>query len=418
MSAAAGGQAGRDRSGLSQILLVSAAGTGILIVGFGIRHGFGLFFQPIAEDLAWTRDVFALSLAIQNLVWGLSQPVFGVMADRFGARRTIALGTAIYVAGLVMMSEATAPVEMHLAAGVLIGLALSGVTNAVVLGGVGRRVSEAWRPLAFGIVSAGGSLGQFLMVPAGQALITGAGWHEALLWLALIAVSMALLGLAFRHQSVAVAPMGPQAARGQSLGAALAEAWGHRGYVLLTTGFFVCGFQVTFITVHFVPFIADAGLAPAIGATALALIGLFNVFGTLIWGALGGRYLKKLMLALIYLLRSLTIAIFLLVPVSEASVIVFAAVMGFLWLGTVPLTSALVGSFFGVRYLSTLFGIVFLGHQLGSFTGTYLGGVIYQRTGSYDLIWYMSIALGVAAALLHWPIAEQRPRPAIAGQAA
>jgi predicted MFS family arabinose efflux permease len=320
------------------------------------------------------------------------------------------------VIGLVMMSQASAPIEMHLAAGVLIGLALSGVTNAVVLGAVGRRVPESWRPLAFGIVSAGGSLGQFLMVPAGQALIAGAGWQTALLWLALISTSMALMGLFFTRRSGMAAQAGAQTAPRQSIGEAITEARRHRGYVLLTTAFFVCGFQVTFITVHFVPFIADAGLGAAVGATALALIGLGNVFGTMIWGALGGRYLKKLMLALIYLLRSLAIAVFLILPVTETSVIVFASVMGFLWLGTVPLTSSLIGTFFGVRYISTLYGIVFMSHQLGSFCGTYLGGVIYQRMGSYDLVWYMSITLGIVAALLHWPIDERHPR--LARQAA
>lgn len=406
-----GAPAAPDRSGTSRILLISGAGTLILITGFGIRHGFGLLFQPIAKEMSWTRDVFALSLAIQNLVWGLSQPFVGLMADRFGAARTIVLGTVVYVIGLAVMSQASAPIEMHLAAGVLIGLSLSGVTNAVVLGAVGRRVPEALRPLAFGIVSAGGSLGQFLMVPAGQALIASEGWRSALLWLALVSTSMALLGLLFRHKA---APGGTPAAQRQSIGEALADARRHRGYILLTTAFFVCGFQVTFITVHFVPFIADAGLSSAVGATALALIGLGNVFGTMMWGALGGRYLKKMMLALIYLLRSLAIAVFLLLPVTETSVIVFASVMGFLWLGTVPLTSSLISTFFGVRYMSTLYGIVFMSHQLGSFCGTYLGGVVYQRMGSYDLIWYMSIVLGVVAALLHWPIAERHPRAALA----
>jgi len=414
----AGVPARPDRSGLSRILAISAAGTVILILGFGIRHGFGLFFQPIAADLSWTRDVFALSLALQNLVWGVSQPFFGILADRFGAARTILLGTALYVIGLVLMAQASSPLAMHLGAGVVIGLALSGVTNAVVLGAVGRRVPESWRPLAFGIVSAGGSLGQFLMVPAGQALIAGSGWQAALLWMAVMAVAMAALGFAFTRRSSLVAEAGSAPAERQSLGEALREARRHRGYILLTAGFFVCGFQVTFITVHFVPFIGDAGLSPAVGATALALVGLFNVFGTMIWGALGGRFLKKLMLALIYLLRSLVIAVFLLLPVTEASVIVFACVMGFLWLGTVPLTSALVGTFFGVRYMSTLFGIVFMSHQFGSFCGTYLGGIVYQRTGSYDLIWHASIALGVVAALLHWPIAERRSGLALSRQPA
>ena len=384
-------------------VIIIVCGGLVLSLAMGIRQTFGLFMTPVTVELGIGREGFALAMAVQNLLWGAFQPLTGMIADKFGAARVIAAGAMIYAAGLLIMSNMTDVASLHLGGGVLIGIAMAATGFSVVLGAVARAVPPEKRSMALGIVSAGGSFGQFAMAPIGQALISAQGWSGAFFAMAVLSVLMVPLALA-----VAGKPRDErsQQAETQTLAQALKEAGGHRGFIYLTTGFFVCGFQVVFVAVHLPAYLVDLGLPATTGATALALIGIFNIAGTFACGALGGRYSKKRVLAALYVLRALVIAAFLIAPKSEASVYIFAASLGLLWLGTVPLTSGLVGQIFGVRYLSTLFGIVFFGHQLGSFLGVWLGGYVYDATGSYDAIWIASIILGFAAALIHLPIAE------------
>jgi len=377
--------------------------TSILALAIGIRLSFGLFLQPMSQTLGWGRETFAFAIALQNILWGVTQPLMGMLADKYGARKVVAMGGLGYCLGLYLMSQATSPLTLNLTTGLLIGVSLSATSFAVVLGVVGRAVSERNRSMALGLASAGGSVGQALILPIGQALITAYGWVLALGGLAAIAFLMVPLAAA----------LGPSERKSrkelneQLISHAVAEAGLHRGYWLLMAGFFVCGFHVTFIATHFPAYIVDSGLSPGLGATALALIGLFNIIGSCFWGIVGGKYSKKYSLSSLYLARAVLIAALMLFPVSNLSVLVFASGMGFLWLGTVPLTSGLIGQIFGVRYLSTLFGIVFFSHQIGAFLGVWLGGYIFDVTGSYDIVWYVSIVLGVLSAFLHWPINEQ-----------
>ena len=391
-------------------VLAIVCGGLILSLAMGIRQTFGLFLPPVTADLCMARETFSLAMAVQNLLWGAVQPVVGMVADRYGAGRVVTAGAVAYVAGLVVMSGMEGTAGLQMGGGVLIGLAMAATGFSVVLGAVARRVPEEKRSMALGLVSAGGSFGQFAMAPVGQALIAQQGWQQAFLSMAVLAALMVPLALA-----VAGRPSAAGRGRGAAtLRGALSEALSHRGYLYLTAGFFVCGFQVVFVAVHLPAYLRDLGLPGTTAATALALIGIFNIAGTYACGALGGIYPKKWVLAGLYVLRAMVIAVFLAAPKSEMSVYIFASALGFLWLGTVPLTSGLVGHIFGVRYLSTLFGIVFFGHQVGSFLGVWLGGVVYDATGSYDAIWIASIVLGLAAALLHAPIAE-RPLAVRAG---
>lgn len=384
-------------------VLAIVCGGLILSLAMGIRQTFGLFLPPVTADLALSRESFALAMAVQNLLWGAAQPMVGMIADRFGAGRVVAAGAIAYVAGLLVMSGMEGAAGLQMGGGVLIGLAMAATGFSVVLGAVARRVPEERRSMALGIVSAGGSFGQFAMAPVGQGLIAAQGWQGAFLSMALLAALMVPLALAVAGRpATAGRPDGAATLR-----LALSDAIHHRGFLCLTAGFFVCGFQVVFVAVHLPAYLKDLGLPGATAATALALIGIFNIAGTYACGALGGSYPKKWVLAGLYVLRAMVIAVFLAAPKSEMSVYIFASALGFLWLGTVPLTSGLVGTIFGVRYLSTLFGIVFFGHQLGSFLGVWLGGVVYDATGTYDAIWIASIGLGLAAALLHVPIAER-----------
>ncbi len=385
------------------VILVCAAL--VIFVSLGLRNSFGLFLSPISQDLGLPRETFAMAIALQNLTWGLSQPFFGMAADRYGAARVVVLGAVFYAGGLVVMAFAGGPLEMHLGIGLLIGLGLSGAGFAVVLGPVGRAYSPRKRSLALGIASAGGSVGQLSFAPVGQALINGFEWSGALLIFALAAALIVpfAAGLAGRPTTTAHDTE-------QGFGAALIEAGRHRGYWLLNGGFFVCGFHVTFIATHLPSYIGDHGLATMLGATALAVIGFFNIIGTLLAGFLGGHYRKKYLLSGLYLARAVAIGGFMLAPVSELSVLSFAAAIGLLWLGTVPLTSGLVAEIFGTRYLATLFGIVFCSHQIGAFFGAWLGGYMFDLTGSYDQVWLMAITLGLLAAILHWPIAD-KPMP-------
>ncbi|PWG01808.1 MFS transporter [Sphingosinicella humi] len=383
------------------IVILSAAL--IVTLAMGVRQSFGLFMPQMSMALDIGRETFGLAVAIQNLLFGLTQPFVGAIADRHGAGRVVFWGALVYVSGLALAAWTGSALGLHLSFGLLIGLAMAATTFVVVLGAVGRVVAPERRTLAFGIVTAGGSLGQFLVVPGAQMLIGELGYRIALIVLAGVVALIALLAL-----GVAGRPEGgPDGGPSQSLGAALREAAGHRGYWLLNAGFFVCGFQLVFIATHFPAYLTDNGLGLAVGAQSLALIGLFNIFGSYIFGLSGDYLRKKYVLSGIYAVRGLVILLFLALPLTPASALVFASVMGFLWLGTVPLTSGLVGQIFGVRYLSTLYGIVFMSHQLGSFFGAWLGGLIYDRSGSYDAAWAAAIGLGFVAAILHLPISDR-----------
>ena len=375
----------------------------ILTLAMGIRHGFGLFLQPMSADLHWGRETFALALAVQNLVWGVTQPFAGMIADKYGAGRVLIGGTILYGLGLVTMAHATTPLMMVLTAGVLIGTGLSGVTFSVVSGVLGRAFPPEKRSMALGISAAAGSFGQFAVLPLTQYLLTHIGWYGALLTLAGVSLLMVPLAAAMVERN-----LGAHANLfKQSAGEAMREALGHRGYVLLTLGFFVCGFQVVFIGVHLPSYLLDKGLPANVGVTALALIGLFNIVGTYTAGWLGGKISKKYILSAIYFSRAIVIALFLLLPLSALTVYAFAIGLGLLWLSTVPPTNGIVAQIFGVRYLAMLSGFTFLSHQIGSFLGAWLGGLMFDRTGSYNVVWYLAIALGVVAGLLNLPIDER-----------
>jgi MFS family permease len=377
--------------------VVIACGALIVTLAMGVRQTFGLFLPDMSAALDIGRGTFGLALALQNLLFGLVQPFVGAIADRHGAGRVVAFGAVLYALGLIGAAMASSALGLHITFGVIVGMAQSATTFVVVLGAVGRVVPEAQRSLAFGIVTAGGSLGQFLIVPASQMLLGNFGYQIALMVLAgFVAVAAAL--------SFGVAGKPQPTQSDQPLGNALAEAASNRSFQLLTAGFFVCGFHIAFIATHFPAYLADKGLGAAIGATVLALVGLFNIFGSYIFGLWGDHAPKKLLLSGLYAARGLIIVVYLLLPVSTVSSLVFAAAMGFLWLGTVPLTSGLIGQIFGVRYLSMLYGIVFLSHQVGSFFGAWIAGVLYDITGNYDATWGASIVLAVIAALLHLPI--------------
>lgn len=373
----------------------------VLFLSLGVRHGFGLFLLPMSSEFGWGRGVFAFALALQNLIWGITQPITGALADRFGARRIIVIGGLLYAAGLVLMGFADSPLFLSVSAGVLIGIGLSGTSFSVLLGVVGRAVPPEKRSMAMGIAAAAGSFGQFAMLPGSLGLIEWLGWSAALIVLGLMVAL--ILPLAAMVRDRPQLSQGPQ----QTLGQALREACGHSGFRLLAFGFFVCGFQVVFIGVHLPTYLIDKNLPAIVGTTVLALVGLFNVFGTYIAGWLGGYHSKPRLLSAIYLARAVVIALFIMAPVSAWTAYAFGIAMGLLWLSTVPLTNGTVATMFGVRNLSMLGGIVFLLHQIGSFLGGWLGGYLFDRTGSYDLVWQISILLSVVAAALNWPIREQ-----------
>ncbi|MBP7564885.1 MAG: MFS transporter [Burkholderiaceae bacterium] len=393
---------------IAQVLVCGAA---IVTLSMGIRHGFGLWLQPITQANGWTRETFAFALAIQNLTWGISGIFAGMAADRFGAFRVLLVGAVLYAAGLAGMALATTPLMFTATTGVLIGMAQAGTTYAVIYGVIGRNIPAARRSWAMGIAAAAGSFGQFLMVPMEGFLIRGFGWQQALLMLGAAALLILPLAWGLREPGFGG---GTVVRRQQTIGQALAEACRYPSFQLLMAGYFVCGFQVVFIGVHMPSYLKDKGLAPEVASYALALIGLFNVFGTYLAGTLGERMLKKNILAFIYFARSVVIVLFLLAPISPLSVYLFASAMGLLWLSTIPPTNAVVAQIFGVAHLSMLGGFVFFSHQIGSFLGVWLGGYLYDRTGSYDIVWYISIALGVFAALVNLPVRETaiaRPAP-------
>lgn len=378
----------------STVIAVACAAL-VVTLSMGVRQSFGLLMQPIGRELGLSREAFALTIAAQNLLFGLVQPFVGAVADRYGPRATLVIGTLAYVAGLAIAAAATNLFGIALGLGFLTGLALSGTTFIVVLGAVGKLVPAAHRTTAFGIVTAGGSLGQFAVVPLAQLLIDQYGWRGMLVGSALLVVVIAVAAWGIGRPEA-----GRDASAPQRVGDALTAARGSGNYWLLNGGFFVCGFQLAFIGTHLPAYLVDRGLAAQVGAWALALVGLFNILGSYCFGRLGQARSRPLVLAALYAARAVAIAIFLAAPISPLTALAFAAAMGFLWLGTVPLTNGAVASMFGVANLSMLTGIVFMSHQVGAFFGAWLGGLLYDRTGSYDLVWHASIALGVLAAAL------------------
>jgi len=382
----------------------------ILTLAFGTRHTFGLYLPPMTMELGWSRETFSIALALQNLIYGMATPFAGAIADKYGAERTLIGGNLIYVLGLVLMAHAQTGWDFSVSAGLLVGVGLSCSGWAIVFGVVGRAYPPEKRTLALGITGAAGSFGQFIMLPYGQTLIDNIGWQNSLLVFAATLLLIIPLATALSEDKKA------QAARfhRQSVSEALREALGHRGYVMLCSGYFVCGFQILFISIHFPAYLIDQKMSPETGMMALALIGLFNVFGTFSWGWLGTRFTKKRVLSTLYFSRSALIAVFLISPMEPFTVYLFSSAIGFLWLGTVPLTSGLIAHIFGPRYLSTLGGIALLFHQVGSFLGVWVGGLLFDSTGSYELMWLLTIALGVMAGLIHLPIDDrQLVRPAV-----
>jgi MFS family permease len=372
----------------------------------------GFFQLPILQDTGWDRSTFGMAMALQNLFWGMGQPLFGLIADKFGTWRVLAVGAVFYTLGLIVMAIAPSPLWLHIGGGVLIGLGVAACSFGVVLAAIARLVSPEKRSFAFGLGTASGSAGMFVFAPISQGLIDRLGWSDSLIAIGAVMLIIPLLAIPLRGNSstsrIAVAEFE------QTVREALREAFASKGYLLLTSGFFVCGFQVAFITAHFPAYLSDLGIAARWAVVAISLIGFFNIIGSLASGLIGQRYSKPIFLSLIYIARSIAFTAFLLVPISPTTVVVFSIVIGFLWLSTVAPTNALVAVMFGTRYLGLLGGIVFFSHQLGSFLGVWMGGFLYDVTGSYDVLWWLGVGLGIFAAVVHWPIREepvQRPVP-------
>ncbi len=391
------------RSTARNALLLMIGSSIVLALSLGIRHAFGLFLQPMSIEFGWGREVFAFAIAIQNLIWGLLQPFVGAFADRYGVKRTVFISAIAYALGLLLMAFASTPSALVLSAGLLIGFGLSGTSFAVLLSAVGRSVVAEKRSMAMGIASAAGSLGQFVMLPGTLGLLEWLGWSSALLVCAALIVLLIPLSRML-HEDLSSTQTEESKL---PLLSVLRQVAGHTDFWLLSLGFLVCGFQVVFIGIHIPAYLLDQHLPAQAGTTVLALVGLFNIAGTWCAGWLGGRYAKPQLLAALYLLRAVVIALFFYMPISLFSAYAFAIAMGLLWLSTVPLTNGTIASMFGVRYLSMLAGVVFLFHQIGSFLGGWLGGLAYDQTGSYALVWQLSIVLSVIAALLNLPIRER-----------
>jgi MFS family permease len=385
------------------ILLVLVAGCAIASLGFGPRASLGLFLSPMTQANGWGRDLFAFALALQVLLWGAAQPVAGAFADRFGPVRVLSAGAILYAVGLWLMAYSTTPAMLTLSAGVLMGFGISASSFTIVIAAFSKILPPEWRSLAFGAGTAAGSFGQFLFSPLAVGLTHGFGWQNALVIFGFVVLLIIPLSLVLATPKDAPVSNAPK----QSLREALGEAFGHRSYVLLVLGFFTCGFQLLFITVHLPAYVVDRGLSVDIGAWTIGVIGLFNIMGSLLAGWLGDKMPKRYLLAAIYLLRSLAVVAYISFPVTAASSIVFGAMMGLLWLSTVPPTSGLVAIMFGTRWFATLFGVAFFSHQVGGFLGVWLGGILYEAFGSYDPIWWGSIVLGIVSALLHLPIVEK-----------
>ena len=401
------------RPGRGAVFAVILAACLISLIGFGIRSSFGLYLDPMTVANGWSRETFALAMAIQNLLWGIGVPVAGAITDRYGPGLVIALGAVIYGMGIAGMAGSDSGLALHLSGGLLVGLGVAFTSFSLVLAAIARVVSPERRSLALGFGTAAGSLGQVLFSPVSQALISSYGWYDSLVLVSFI--TLVMIPLAFTLPGTTKAPGEPHS--DQTIGEALGEAMSHRGYVLLTIGFFVCGFHVAFITVHFPAYVTDLGLSPQVGAYALAIVGLLNIAGSFLSGAVGQRFSKKTSLSFIYFARAVVIGALLTAPASEITIYLFATAMGLLWLSTVPLTTGIVAQIFGLKFMATLFGVVFLSHQIGSFIGVWLGGVLYDRTGSYDMMWWAGIFFGVFAGLVHLPI-DEKPLPRLALRAA
>ncbi len=386
-----------------QAWIIVICGVVIVMIGGGLRQSFGVFLRPVALDLEIGRQLFGLVIAAQALIYGVSQPAAGLLADRYGSIRVILAGVVLYAAGLWMASFSTNSFDLFISLGVLVGLGLSGPTQVLVLGVVSKVVPNERRSLVFGTVIASTSLGMFFFVPGVQSLLDSVGWRETFIILALMIAVLPVFTIGLRTGGAIVQPSGPA----QSLREAIGEAGSHSGYVLLTAGFFVCGFHVTFIGTHLPAFLIDNGVSSTAAAYSLGLIGLCNVAGAYIFGALGDRFSKKNLLSLIYFARAVLMGLVLIVPINDVTALIFGVFMGLLWLATVPLTSGIVAQVFGTRYFSMLFGVVMMSHQFGSFAGAWLGGYIYDTTGTYDLMWVASVGVGLLATALHWPIREQ-----------
>jgi len=386
--------------------VVLVVGSIIAMVSFGPRSALGFFLTPMSQDFHWGRDVFSMALAIQNLLWGVGQPFAGGLADRYGANRVLIAGTVLYAAGLALMAHSTNGAMLDLSAGVLIGFGLSGASFTIVLGAFGKLLPPEWRSVAFGAGTAAGSFGQFVYSPVAVALIDKFGWQSALVIFALVTLVIVPLAVALAApRNAAASSVAP--APTQSFRQAISEAFAHRSYVLLVIGFFTCGFQLAFTTVHLPSYLVDRGLSAEVGGWTLATIGLFNIIGSLTSGYLGGRMPKRYILSTIYFARAASILVFITLPPSTATTLVFGAVTGLLWLSTVPPTSGLVATMFGVRWMAMLFGFAFFSHQVGGFLGVWLGGVVYDYAGSYNPVWYLSIAFGVMSAVINLPIREE-----------
>jgi MFS family permease len=387
-------------------LVVIICGCLISMISFGPRSSLGFFLTPLSQTNHWDREVFAFALAIQNLMWGIWQPFAGAISDRFGAPRVLALGATLYALGLYVMAHSTTPATLTLSAGVLIGVGLSGCAFTIIVGAFGKLVPENWRSTAFGFGTAAGSFGQFLYSPLAVALMDSFGWQAALIFFAGLMLLILPLSIALAAPRKAAAnfraPL-PQ----QSLWHALAEAFGHRSYVLLVIGFFTCGFQLAFVTVHLPSYLIDRGLSAEVGGWTIATIGLFNIIGSVTSGYLGNRVPKRYILSTIYFARALSIVAFIMLPASTLTTLIFGAVTGLLWLSTVPPTSGLVAVMFGTRWLAMLFGFAFFSHQVGGFLGVWLGGIVFDHYGSYNPVWWLSVMFGVLSALINLPIVEQ-----------
>ncbi len=383
--------------------LIIGAGCIIAMTTFGIRSTMGLFTLPITEDMGWSRESYGIAMAVQNLVWGFAQPIAGGLADKYGTTRILILGTLIYLAGLAGMAFSPSEGTFFLTAGLMMGTGIGTASFGIVMAAFGRAVPPEKRSVVYGIATAASSFGQFLFAPLGQAFISSFGWQMALLYLAAIVLIVIPLAVPLMGKSSGV----DQGRADLPFREALSRAWAHGSYKLLVIGFFVCGFHLAFVTVHMPAYLVQCGLSPAVGSWAIAIIGLFNVVGSLMAGWLGGLLPKRYLLSSIYLTRAVATAVFLIIPVSEVTAYIYAATLGMVWLATVPLTAGLVTQFFGPRYLGMLYGVAFLSHQVGSFFGIWMGGWVYDATGSYSLVWYLGILLGLASAAIHLPIRER-----------
>ena len=384
--------------------LIIAAGCLIAMLTFGPRSAMGFFQIPLLEEKGWDRTTFGLAMAIQNLLWGLGQPVFGAIADKFGTARVLVAGAVFYSAGLVIMAIAPSPFWLHFGGGVLVGLGIAAGSFGIILAAFARNVPADKRSIVFGLGTAAGSSGMFFFAPISRTMIDTLGWSDTLIGMAIMMAIIPVAAIALRGKPET---RGEHAAVDQSIRQALAQAFGHKSYLLLTSGFFVCGFQVAFITAHFPAYISDLGLAERWAVVAIGSIGFFNIIGSLASGFIGQHYSKPIFLTLIYIGRSIAVTVFLLVPATPMTVTVFSIVMGLLWLSTVAPTNGLVAVMFGTRYLGMLGGIVFFSHQVGSFLGVWLGGYLYDVYGTYDPVWWLGVALGLFAAIVHWPIREE-----------